>query len=98
MSTVVSHLLETVVDSHLCRVFVRPAPGVAPSSITTHGLAEELRAAHVAIDELVKQRMQEFLDRLADRKGIKERFLIAEATSPIEASPARKAPPPPCDR
>lgn len=89
MSTVVSHLLETVVDSRLCRVFVRPAPGVAPSSITTHGLAEELRAAHVAIDELVKQRMQEFLDRLADGTELKKRFLIAEAIPPIEAEPGR---------
>lgn len=86
MSSEKRNLLDIIVDEKAFKAFIRPAEGVDPQLINAQNLANELLAAKIAINDTVKARMREFLDRIASRKQV-GKFLIAEAQLPIEAQP-----------
>ncbi|MCG8405546.1 MAG: FapA family protein [Phycisphaerales bacterium] len=87
MSTSVKKLLFVSVDENRLKAYVRAAMSGGSGSIDAQMLIDELREAHVAVDERVKVRINEFVKNLAARKEKSEKFLIAEALFPVEAKP-----------
>ena len=85
MSIANQNLLEVSVDKNRKKAYIQLAPGVDPLSIDARSVANQLHISKIAINDGVKTKMHEFLDKVAGSKGRFGKVLIAEAMQPIEA-------------